>query len=240
MEQWDLQPARDLGLPPGERLSSLQRESGLISTGAHLAWWFAVRSYLALWHRLAISGQKHIPTRPPFVLVANHTSHLDALVLAAPLPWRLRDRIFPIAAGDVFFRTPLVSAFSVGLLNALPMWRKKCGPHALGQLRQRLLEEPCAYILFPEGTRSRAGALSAFKPGLGMLVAGTDVPVVPCYLDGCYRALTAEQRWPRPERICLRIGPPLAFPAVANNREGWLQVASATEERVRALAGGTD
>src|SRR5262249_20097289 len=129
--------------------------------------------------------------------------------------------------------------FAAGMLNALPMWRKKCGPHALGQLRQRLLEEPCAYILFPEGTRSRDGQMSAFKPGLGMLVAETNVPVVPCYLDGCYQALTADQRWPRPRRIRLRIDEPLTFAAVANNREGWLHIAAATEERVNALASGT-
>jgi 1-acyl-sn-glycerol-3-phosphate acyltransferase len=238
MQKWDLQPARDLGLPPGQRWRSLQRESGLISTGLHLAWWSLVRGYLAVWHRLAISGQHNIPGQPPFILVANHASHLDALVLAAPLPWRLRDRIFPIAAGDVFFQTPLVSAFAAGMLNALPMWRKKCGPHALEQLRQRLLEEPCAYILFPEGARSRDGQLATFKPGLGMLVAQTNVPVVPCYLDGCHQALPAEQRWPRPRRIRLRIGEPLTFESVANNREGWLHIAGATQERVKVLAPG--
>jgi 1-acyl-sn-glycerol-3-phosphate acyltransferase len=236
MQKWDLQPARDLGMPASERLRSLQRESGLVSTGLHLAWWSLVRGYLAVWHRLAIWGQENIPVQPPFVLVANHTSHLDALVLAAPLPWRLRDRIFPIAAGDVFFQTPLVSAFAVGMLNALPMWRRKCGPHALEKLRQRLLEEPCSYILFPEGTRSRDGQLSPFKPGLGMLVAQTNVPVVPCYLDGCYQALTPNQRWPRPRRIRLHIGDPLTFAAVANNREGWLHIATTTEQRVKALA----
>ena len=223
-------------MPPRGRLRSLQRESGLISTGMRLGWWSFVRCYLSGWHRLSITGRQNIPARPPFLLVANHTSHLDALVLATPLSWRQRDRIFPIAAGDVFFQTPLVSAFAAGMLNALPMWRKNCGPHALEQLRRRLLDEPCAYILFPEGTRSRDGLMSAFKPGLGMLIAGTNVPVVPCHLDGCFRAWTAEQRWPRPRPIRLRIGEPLDFGSVANNKDGWRHVASTAEERVKALA----
>lgn len=239
MQKWDLQPARDLGMPPVERWRYLQRENGLLSTGLHLAWWSMVRSYLALWHRLSISGQQYIPAQPPFILVANHASHLDALVLASPLSWRLRDRIFPIAAGDVFFQTPIVSAFAAGLLNALPMWRKKCGTHALEQLRQRLVQEPCSYILFPEGARSRDGAMLPFKPGVGMLVAETDVPVVPCYLDGCFRALTPHQRWPRPRRICLRIGEPLTFAAVPNNRDGWRHIAAAMEECVKSLAAAT-
>lgn len=236
MQKWDLQPARDLGMRPAERWRNLQRESGLLSTGLHLAWWSVVRGYLALWHRLSVFGQQHVPAQPPFVLVANHTSHLDALVLASPLSWRLRDRIFPIAAGDVFFQTPLASAFAAGMLNALPMWRRKCGTHALEQLRQRLLQEPCAYILFPEGTRSRDGTMTPFKPGLGMLVAETDVPVLPCHLEGCYAALTPQQRWPRPRRICLRIGQPLTFATVPNNRDGWRHVVVTVEERVKALA----
>ncbi|WP_088253665.1 lysophospholipid acyltransferase family protein [Fimbriiglobus ruber] len=238
MQKWDLQPARDLGMPVGEQLRSLRRENGLVSTGLHMAWWSLVRGYLAVWHRLAVSGQQNLPAQPPFILVANHTSHLDALVLAASLPVSLWDRTFPIAAGDVFFQTTLVSAFAAGALNALPMWRKKCGPRALGQLRQRLLEDPCVYILFPEGTRSRDGQLSAFKPGLGMLVAETNVPVIPCYLEGCHRAFAAGQLWPQPRRIHLRIGEPLTFAAVADNREGWLHIAATMEERVRALASG--
>ena len=157
-------------------------------------------------------------------------------VLAAPLPWRQRDRIFPIAAGDVFFHTPLISVFSAVMLNALPMWRKNCGPHAMKNLRRRLLDEPCSYILFPEGARSRDGKMLPFKPGLGMLVAETSVPVVPCYLDGCMEALHANQILPRPRRISLRIGEPLNFADVKNKRDGWVHIATMLEERVKALA----
>ena len=236
MHEWDYRPAADLGLPAGERFRSLRRENGLISTGLHLAWWSAVRGYLGVWHRLAVTGREHLPVRPPFVLVANHTSHLDALVLAATLSWRLRDRVFPIAAGDVFFQTPLASAFAAGMLNALPMWRKKCGPRALEQLRRRLVEEPCGYIIFPEGGRSRDGAMLPFKPGLGMMVAGTDVPVVPCHLDGCHQALPADRRIPSRRPIRARIGAPFTFASVSNDRDGWVHITAALEERVKALA----
>src|SRR6266852_414640 len=237
MDEWNLQPARDLGLPPGQRFRSFQRESGLVQTAFHQTWWWLVRGYLSVGHRLKIIGREHIPTQPPFILLANHSSHLDALVLAAPLPWRMRDQIFPIAAGDVFFETPAIAAFAAGMLNALPMWRKKCGPHALQQLRQRLLDEPCAYILFPEGARSRDGRLLPFKPGLGMLVAGTPAPVVPCHLGGTYAALPPETCWPKfGERITLRVGTPLVFQEVANKREGWEEIARVTRRAVEELA----
>lgn len=236
MEQWQLEPARDIGLPMAERMRSLQRESGLVSTGLHLTCWTVIRAYLSFYHRLKIVGAENLPKEPPYILVANHTSHLDALVLATPLPWRLRDRVFPIAAGDVFFETPMMSAFSAFFLNALPMWRKKCGSHALQELRERLLTEGCVYVLFPEGTRSRDGKMMTFKKGLGMLVAGTPVPVVPCFLSGCHNALPPDRKWPRPHRIRVTIGRPLDFANVANDRDGWERLMRCVEDAVRGLA----
>lgn len=237
MEPWKLQPAKDLGDSPGKRLKSLRRESGLVSTAGHLLWWSFIRLYLRVWHRLEIIGAENIPARPPFILIGNHTSHLDAMVLASPLPWRLRDRIFPIAAGDVFFETPLVSAFAAFMLNALPMWRKKVGPHDLHVLRERLIEEPCAYILFPEGGRSRDGSLMPFKPGLGMLIAGTEAPIIPCHLHGCFEALQPDQRLPRPRKITLTIGSPISYPTATNDRKGWIAIATDLQARVQNLHG---
>jgi 1-acyl-sn-glycerol-3-phosphate acyltransferase len=236
VEDWQLKPARDLGMPPGQRFRSIHRESGLIATGAHVVWWSLVRAYLRIAHRLEIHGRDHIPGAPPFVLVANHASHLDALVLASPLPVRLRDRVFPVAAGDVFFDSPIRAAFAATALNALPIWRRKSSPHSLHELRDRLLEEPCAYILFPEGTRSRDGSLAAFKPGLGCLVADTQVPVVPCYLEGTYQALPPNHKLPRFRKIRLRIGEPLVFSSIPNTRPGWEEIARLCETAVWQLA----
>ena len=77
--------------------------------------------------------------------------------MAAMLPWRLRKNTFPLAAGDVFFDTPIMSAFAATVINALPMWRKNVGRHALDDLRTRLIEQHSSYILFPEGRRSANG-----------------------------------------------------------------------------------
>ena len=121
MKDWDMRPAHDLEKPLSEQLRSLERENGLVATGLNWAWWTFVRVYMGIYHRLTIFGRKHLPTRPPFVLIANHASHLDALVLACPLSLWQRDRIFPIAAGDVFFETPMMTGFAAFLLNALPM-----------------------------------------------------------------------------------------------------------------------
>lgn len=235
MEEWQYKPAGDLGLKPEESLRSLRREAGLVATITQSAWRVVVRLYLRGYHRLRVEGAEHLPAQAPFVMVANHSSHLDALTLASALPWRLRQRVFPIAAGDVFFETPAVALFSAMTLNALPMWRKSCGPHAMRELRERLIGEPAIYVLFPEGTRSRDGQMSKFKPGIGMLVAGAPAPVVPCYLHGAFAACPPDKTLPRPRPLHLRIGPPLSFATTTNERAGWQEIAARLEAAVAAL-----
>jgi Acyltransferase len=102
LEPWQLQPARDTGLTPPERFRSVRRESGLLESAAQQACFSVLRIYFAIAHRLTITGREKLPAHGPFVLAANHCSHLDALVLRAALRPRHRERAFPIAAGDVF------------------------------------------------------------------------------------------------------------------------------------------
>jgi 1-acyl-sn-glycerol-3-phosphate acyltransferase len=235
MKPWNLQPARDTGLTPSERFRSVRRESGLVENLAHHVCFSLLRGYFAVAHRLTINGRENLPPHGPFVLAANHCSHLDALILGAALTPRHRERAFPIAAGDVFFQSNVTSTFSAIVLNALPMWRKNCGPHALADLRRKLEEERAVFIIFPEGGRSRDGSMKPFKHGLGMLVAETNVPVVPCGLVGTFQALPPHRNLPRPIAIKLMIGEPLEFASTANDRGGWSEIAANLESRVRDL-----
>lgn len=237
MDPWTYESAKDIALPPVERARSLRRESGLISTAGHLGWRLLSRLYFRLYHRLSVEAIGPLPERPPFIMIANHSSHLDAALLASVLPYRSCDHVFPVAAGDVFFTTPVSSLLSATLINALPMWRRRPGSHALAELRRRLVEEPCALILFPEGGRSRDGSLLPFKPGLGMLTAGTGVPVIPCHVSGAYEAFPPNAHWPRPGKIRLSVGHPLVFDSVPNAREGWEHVVSRCREAVLQLGG---
>lgn len=170
MEEWRFEPARDLGLSGKQRRFSLRREVGLESVISCFAWRAVTRSYLALAHRLEIKGRENLPAQTPFLFVANHASHLDAIILGAILPARFIGAVFPIAAGDTFFTRRASSIFATACMNALPLWRKNCGAHSLEELRERLLNHGPVYILFPEGTRTRTGEMARFKPGLGRLV----------------------------------------------------------------------
>jgi 1-acyl-sn-glycerol-3-phosphate acyltransferase len=235
MQDWKLQPARDHGLPLGEQIRSTRREGGLVNAITNQIWCSSVALYLKAAHRLSIEGREHLPESGSFVLVANHASHLDSLILVSSVARRLRDRVFPVAAGDTFFSSPLTGIFSALFVNALPMWRqRKCG-HALADLRERLTQDQCIFVVFPEGTRTRTGTMAPFKAGLGMLVAGTSVPVVPCRLTGTFQALPPHRRLPRPTKVCLKIGKPISFMEVPNDRNGWQTVANATEAAVIGL-----
>ena len=236
MDEWQYRPAGDLGLKPSARWKSLRREASLVDRATQSAWRILVATYLRAFHRLTITGGANLPATAPFVLVANHSSHLDALILAAAVPWRLRQSLFPIAAGDLFFETPVAAIFSAMMLNALPMWRRCCGSHAIQELRERLVQEPAVYILFPEGTRSRDGRMGTFKAGVGMIVAGTGAPVVPCHIGGAYHAFPPKARMPRPVRIHVQIGAPCSCADVANDRAGWQEIARRLEVAVTSLA----
>lgn len=228
-------PAKDLGIPEIQRLKSARREPGLTSWLAHHVATAGLRSFLTVYHRFRVRGREHLPLTPPFVLVANHASHFDALVLAAALPPNVRGVTFPIAAGDVFFETPPVAAFAAAMVNALPLWRKKVGRHGLDDLKNRLHEGGCGYILFPEGARSRDGNPLPWKPGIGMMVAGSNIPVVPCRLFGCFEAFPPGAVIPRPRKIGVRIGTPITFQSTPNDRDGWNIVSATLRDAVFAL-----
>src|SRR5437016_1033234 len=130
MDEGRFEPAHDFGLSAEQRRLSLRREVGLESAISCFLWRSITRVYLATAHRLKIRGRENLPARPPFVLVANHASHLDAIILGGILPLRFVGAVFPIAAGDTFFTKRASSIFATAFMNALPIWRKSCGAHS--------------------------------------------------------------------------------------------------------------
>lgn len=196
---------------------------------------FVLRLFFRLYNRLTIEGREKLPKGAPFVLISNHQSHIDAVLLAAILPRKAREAAFPVAAGDVFFRSLFTTVLSSLLINALPINRKKVTTHALAELRERLEIGDSGFIIFPEGTRSRDGKLGTFKPGLGMLVCGSPVPVVPCRLEGAFESMPHHAWLPRPHKLSVRIGEAMTFADLPDRREGWEECARRTQAAVEAL-----
>jgi 1-acyl-sn-glycerol-3-phosphate acyltransferase len=203
---WHYEPAPDLDRSLIERLRRFPREPDFTVYGLRSLVALALRGWLGVYHRLDISGRGHLPKDGSFVMVANHSSHLDTLCLLAALPLRKLHRAFPAAAQDYFFVSMPRLALATVVVNALPFGRHTRIRQSLELCRHLLANPGNILILFPEGTRTPDGKIGEFKPGIGLLVAGTDLPIVPCHLAGAFEAWPKGKRFPRPGRLRLRIG----------------------------------
>jgi 1-acyl-sn-glycerol-3-phosphate acyltransferase len=239
MNEWNYEPAADLDQPTVERLRRFPREPDMIIYGLRSALALALRSWLKMYHRLEIMGREHLPTEGSFIMAANHASHLDSLCLLAALPLRKLHRAFPAAAQDYFFVSVPRLAIAAVVVNALPFGRQKNIRHSLEMCRELLANPGNVLILFPEGTRTATGQMGKFKPGVGLLVAGAAVPVVPCHLRGGFEAWPKGKWIPRPRKLVLRIGPPRSFPGLTPGKEAAEHICADLQQAVAEL-GKTD
>lgn len=215
---WHYETAADLGQPLVERLRQFPREPDLTVYALRSIAALMLRSWLRTYHRLEISGQEHLPAEGSFVMVGNHTSHLDALCLLAALPLRKLHRAFPAAAQDYFFVNIPRLAMAAIMVNALPFGRQSHIRHSLELCRHLLANPGNILILFPEGSRTTTGQMGEFKPGIGALMAGAEFPVVPCHLAGGFNAWPKGTSLPRPGKLHLRIGKPRSYTALPQDR----------------------
>jgi len=233
---WKYETAEDLDQPLTERLRSFPRKPDIFVYGLRSLAALAIRSWLRTYHRLRITGRENLPAEESFVLVANHSSHLDALCLVSALPLRKLHRVFPAAAADYFFKSLPRTWIAAAVVNALPFAREVHVRQSLALCDQLLRNPGNVLILFPEGTRSTTGELGRFKSGIGMLLAGRDVPVVPSYLDGAFRAWRKGQWLPRPAKVSLRLGPARSFGHLSPGKESACLIAGELQTAVHQLS----
>lgn len=139
--------------------------------------------------------------KPPFVVIANHSSHLDAPLIFGALPRRLSKNLSAGAAGDYFFSTWYKALPTTLFFNSFPIQRSghanRTGHRGLAG---RLLADGIPILLFPEGTRSRTGAMANFTPGAAALSISRNVPILPIALVGAYAAMPYGATVPVPGR----------------------------------------
>ena len=235
-DSWKYDTAADLDQTLVDRLRHFPREPDMLVYGTRITAALVLRTWLRAYHRFAVVGREHIPREGSFVLVANHASHLDALCLVSALPMKMLHRVFPAAAQDYFFVSVPRLALATVVVNALPFNRQASIRQSL-QLCQTLLENPGNVLLiFPEGTRSGDGELSEFKPGIGMMLAGTKYPVVPCHLAGAHAALPKGNTWPRPRKLRLSIGAPRNYAGLPRGKASALEISADLRAAIEQLA----
>jgi 1-acyl-sn-glycerol-3-phosphate acyltransferase len=186
-------------------------------------------------YRLRVTGvEEHVPDEGPALIVCNHVSYMDALILAATIPRPVRFvmyyRIFNIPVMRWIFTTA----------KAIPI----ASPKEDAALMQRAFDEVDAALaegelvcIFPEGALTRDGQIAAFKSGVEKILARRPVPVVPMALTGMWSSMWSRRdtrlgRMRVPRRFRAQIGV-IAAPPVEGTATGAAQL----EDKVRALRG---
>ncbi|MFP6693716.1 MAG: lysophospholipid acyltransferase family protein [Pirellulales bacterium] len=144
------------------------------------------------------------------VYFANHTSHLDSLVIWSSLPYRVRTLTRPVAAKDYWTRGA-VRKYLAGVFNALLIDRKEIKVHQSPvDLMLREIGDTHSLIVFPEGRRGTGPEIAEFKSGLYYLCKKRpDLEAIPVYLDNLNRILPRGEVLPVPLLSCITFGPPM-------------------------------
>ena len=235
MKRWRYTPAGDLDATMVERLRRFPREPDMLVYGLRSLVALMIRGALRIYNRLEIEGAEHLPRDRSFVMVANHASHLDTVCLLAALPFRKLHRAFPAAAADYFFQSIPRTWIASVVVNALPFSRRMNVRNTLTVCSELLANQGNILIIFPEGTRSTTGATQEFKCGIGALVAGRDVDVLPCFLHGAFDAWPKGVRFPRPRKVRLTIGRPRNYAAHAADKASIALIAAELRDAVEQL-----
>lgn len=159
-----------------------------------LRWLFSlliVRPLTLIVLGINIRHRERLPKKGPAILVANHNSHLDTLVMMTLFPLRMQNRIRPVAAADYFLKNRWMAWFSLNIMHIIPLQRK--GGKKNQDLFQGIytaLDQGDLVILYPEGSRGEPERLQRYKSGIYHLARKRpDVPIHPIFMHGLGKAL---------------------------------------------------
>lgn len=153
------------------------------------------------------------PNATQRIYFANHSSHMDTLVLWSALPPKLRAQTRPVAAkdywgGSAFRRYVSGKGFNVALIERAREDRSTDPLHPLYEV----LNNGQSLIIFPEGTRKPQALPDPFKSGLYHLSQRfPNVDLVPVYLENLHRSMPKGTFFPLPLICTVRFGAPLAI-----------------------------
>ena len=175
---------------------------------------FQVVTLLTLLTRLLVGAypqwQGCAPSRTQRIYFANHSSHMDAIVIWSSLPAELRAKTRPVAAKDYWEKGALRRRIAIKALKVVLIDRHHTA-HAnpLDPLIQAL-HEGSSLIIFPEGTRRPQPLPSPFKSGLWRLMREfPDVELIPVYIENLHRSMPKGTLIPIPTICSVRFGAPL-------------------------------
>ena len=218
-ESWNPKPTETVVFPDwsASRLARVMRWANLTT------WLLPLTRFFA---RINVEGLNHLKTLPgPVVYAANHQSHLDAPVILAALPYQYRYSVATAAAKEFFaphfhplhysrrqrFTNSLNYYLAVLLFNVFPLPQREAGTREAIRYVGELLGKGTSVLIFPEGRRTETGQIDRFQPGIGMVAARLQVPIIPIRLEGLDHVLRKSWRMAKRGRVRVAFGRPLTL-----------------------------
>jgi len=179
--------------------------------------------------RLEVRGREHVPTRGPFLLLCNHQSNLDPILIQGVTP-----RPVHAMAKSTQFAVPIAGRIIQTLLS-FPVRRYQVDPQAV-RMSLRFLRQGRGVCIYAEGERSWDGRLQKPRRGTIRLALKAGVPVIPCVITGSYDAWPRWDHRIRRHPVRITFGPPIPLPHLDRraDREAFLH--EATERVVDTLS----
>ena len=218
--------------------------------------WFLRRISLPTWilplgrvfMDLKVEGLEHLrDLRGPVIFAANHQSHMDGPTILIALPARWRYWLAPAMAREFFhghfhrrsvgFRAWLTNSLnyfgSCMFFNAFPLAQSGSGTRQTLRYIGDMNREGYSLLIFPEGERRDEGKMLPFRPGVGMIAARLDLPVIPVRIEGLDRVLHRTMKWPKRGPVRVAFGAPMRLAG-----EEYPELARQVEDAVRRLSTG--
>jgi 1-acyl-sn-glycerol-3-phosphate acyltransferase len=175
-----------------------------------------LRIVFILWLRYRVRGLKHVPPEGGGLILVNHQSYLDPLLvqlgMSRPVSWIGRDSLF---------RIPVIG-WIIKKTYSMPIKRDSAGTAIIRESVRRM-QHGFLVGIYPEGTRTRDGSVGPFKPGFVAMIRRGKLPVYPVGIAGAFNVLPRGAWFLRPRRVRVVFGEPLAFeeiePLCARGRE---------------------
>jgi len=210
---------------------------------ASLPTWILPLARVFAW--IKVDGRQHLDSvRSPVIFAANHQSHMDAPVILAALPPRIRYRLATAMAKEFFkahffpeqhtrgewFTNSLNYYLAALFFNAFPLPQREAGARQTLRYIGEVLESGFSVLIFPEGRRSETGEIASFRPGIGMIASRLGVPVVPVRIEGLDKVLHPSWKMARPGRVRVAFGAPMRLTG-----DDYESLARTVEKAVRDL-----
>jgi 1-acyl-sn-glycerol-3-phosphate acyltransferase len=173
------------------------------------------------------TGRHNLPRSGPALLVSNHQSYLDPLLIGTAAPYRY----LTFLARESLFKNRLLRCL-IATGGGIPIDNRGLGKAGL-QATLKALDRGEAVLVFPEGHRSYTGAMQPFEAGVSLLIKRVKAPIVPVGVAGVYDAWSRHQKLPklaplfcapRPGTVAVAFGKPIdPTPFASMEREEMLQ-----------------